>query len=96
MTGMPANCEYTACIMSRQYTIRAVPSAIDRALRQRAKQEAKSLNAVAVEALARGLDLEAKPVEHSDLDHLIGSWQKDPAFDRAMADFERVDEEAWK
>ena len=31
-----------------------------------------------------------------DLDALIGSWQEDKAFDRAVADFERVDEEAWK
>ena len=93
---MPACCDYTACIVNRQYTIRAIPTAIDRALRRRAKQEAKSLNAVAVEALARGLELDAKPVEHTDLDALAGSWQEDPAFDRAIADFERVDEEAWK
>ena len=80
----------------RQYTIRAVPVAIDRALRRRAKDEAKSLNAVVVEALARCLELEARPREHTDLDALIGSWQKDPAFDRAVAEFGRVDEEAWK
>jgi hypothetical protein len=82
--------------MSRQYTIRAVPPTIDRALRQRAKQEAKSLNAVAVEALARGLELAASPPDHRDLEALIGSWQEDPAFDRAVADFERVDEDAWR
>lgn len=79
-----------------QYTIRAVPVAIDRALRRRAREETKSLNTVAVEALARGLDLEARPREHTDLDALIGSWQNDPAFDRAMAEFGTVDEEAWK
>ncbi|MGH7957188.1 MAG: hypothetical protein ACREH8_09265 [Opitutaceae bacterium] len=77
--------------MSTQYTLRAVPKVIDRALRRRARQEAKSLNTVAVEALARGLELDAKPVEHTDLDALSGSWQEDPAFDRAIADFERVD-----
>lgn len=93
---MYAASDYAACTMSTQYTIRAVPVAIDRALRRRAKQEAKSLNAVAVEALARGLELEARPVEHTDLDALIGSWQEDKAFERAMAAFERVDEEAWK
>lgn len=79
-----------------QYTIRAVPAAIDRALRLRAKQEVKSLNAVAVEALARGLELDAEPVQHTDLDALIGSWREDKAFDRAVADFERVDEAMWK
>lgn len=93
---MPASEEYSACIMSTQYTIRAVPAAIDRALRRRAKQDAKSLNAVAVEALARGLELDTKSVEHTDLDTLIGSWQEDPAFERAITVFERVDEESWK
>jgi hypothetical protein len=88
--------DYIACIMNMQYTIRAVPAAIDRTLRRRARQEAKSLNTVALEALARGLELDAKPIEHSDLNGLIGSWQEDPEFDRAIADFERVDEEAWK
>ena len=82
--------------MSTQYTIRAVPAEVDRALRQRAGREAKSLNAVVVEALARGLELEAEPVRHTDLDHLIGTWQEDPEFDRAVADFEHVDDEAWK
>ena len=92
----PASEKYNACIMSTQYTVRTIPAAIDRALRRRAKQDAKSLNTVAVEALARGLELDTKPVEHTDLDALIGSWQEDPAFDRAIVTFERVDEEAWK
>lgn len=79
--------------MNMQYTIRAVPPAIDRALRRRVKQEDKSFNAVAVEAFARDLELDAKPVEHTDLDSLVGSWHEDNAFDRAISDFERVDEE---
>ena len=82
--------------MSKQYTIRTVPAAVDRALRRRAREEAKSLNTVAVEALARGLELGEKPVEHSDLDALIGSWREDPEFDRAVADFSRIDEATWK
>ncbi len=77
-----------------QYTVRAVPGEIDRALRQIAKREAKSLNTVVVEALARGVD--AVPTAYADLDHLIGTWQEDPDFDRAVADFEQVDDEAWK
>jgi hypothetical protein len=81
--------------MSTQYTIRAVPDDIDAALRRRAKQEGKSLNSVALDALARGLELASKPVEYSDLDDLIGSWQEDPGFDRAIADFDRVDEGKW-
>ncbi|MBX3732676.1 MAG: hypothetical protein KF791_08785 [Verrucomicrobiae bacterium] len=81
---------------NHQYTLRAIPAAIDRALRRRAKDEDKSLNSVAVEALARGLELDIQPREHTDLDARIGSWQPDPAFDRAVAEFSKVDEDAWK
>ena len=79
-----------------QYTIRAVPDEIDRALRERARREAKSLNAAAIDALARGLDLDAAPARHTDLDHLVGTWQEDPEFDRVVAEFERVDDDSWK
>ena len=77
-----------------QYTIRAVPDAIDRALRQRAKRESKSLNAVVIDALARGLALDAA-ARHTDLDHLAGTWEEDPDFDSAVAEFERIDDESW-
>lgn len=82
--------------MSMQYTIRSIPEAVDRAVRDRATREARSINAVVVEALARGLDLNAAPAVHSDLDYLIGTWQEDPVFDLAIADFERVDDDAWE
>lgn len=94
--AVPEPSEYSACIMSTQYTIRAIPDAIDHAVRQRARREEKSINAVVVEALARGLELDAKPAAYTDLDELIGTWQEDPEFDRAVADFERIDEDVWK
>jgi hypothetical protein len=93
---VPALIEYIACINSMQYTIRAIPPVIDRVLRQRAREEDKSLNAVIIETIARGLEMSAKPLEHTDLDALIGTWQEDPGFNQAMADFERIDEETWK
>jgi plasmid stability protein len=93
---MHATMEYSAGTMSRQYTIRSVPTEVDQALRLRAQQEAKSLNTVAVEALARGLELDATKKVNHDLDDLIGSWEEDPAFDRAMEYFERIDEEIWR
>ncbi len=82
--------------MSRQYTIRSVPEAVDQALRQRAQSDGKSLNAVALEALARGLELDATKTVFTDLDKLIGSWEEDPGFDRAMQDFDRIDQELWR
>ncbi|HEX8371687.1 MAG TPA: hypothetical protein VF585_02825 [Chthoniobacterales bacterium] len=82
--------------MSTQYTLRTVPDAIDQAIRKRASLEARSINSVALEALGRGLEMDESGVEYTDLDALIGSWQEDPDFDEAVADFGRVDEDAWK
>jgi hypothetical protein len=82
--------------MSKQYTLRSVPPSIDQALRKQAKLEDKSLNEVALEALSRGLDLSPTPMKYHDLDHLIGTWEEDPAFDEAIASFSQVDQEAWK
>ena len=93
---MQAEIAYTACMETKQYTIRAVPASVDRALRHRAKAEGKSLNAATIEALERGLEIDAKPRVYTDLDDLIGTWQEDKEFDRAMKDFERIDEDLWK
>ena len=82
--------------MSTQYTLRTVPDSIDQAIRKRASLEARSINSVALEALGRGLEMDESGLEYTDLDALIGSWQEDPDFDEAVADFGRVDEDAWK
>ena len=73
-----------------------MPAEVDASLRQRVRREARSLDAVAIDALARGLARDAVPAKRAYLDHLIGSWQDDPAFDRAVAEFERIDDESWK
>jgi hypothetical protein len=79
-----------------QYTIRNVPKVVDRALRRRADRQAKSLNEVAVEALARGAGVEHEASEHHDVDFLFKSWVEDPAVDRALADQRAIDEDLWK
>jgi len=48
-------------------------------------------NSVVAEAPACGLGLDARPQAYTDLDALIGSWQKDLSFDRAIADFQRIE-----
>jgi len=62
--------------LSMQYTIRSVPEAVDLAVRHRASRENKSINAVVVEELARGLQLDAGTTEYTDLAHLVGTWQE--------------------
>jgi hypothetical protein len=79
-----------------QYTIRNVPGVVDRALRRRAERTRKSLNEVAVDALARGAGVENEAREHHDIDFLFGSWVDDPAVDEALAEQRAIDTELWK
>ena len=79
-----------------QYTIRGVSEELDNALRERAVRYGRSLNAVALEALERGLGLARDAVRHHDLDHLAGTWVDDPGFDAAVEEMDRVDEELWR
>jgi hypothetical protein len=79
-----------------QYTVRGVPKAVDEALRRRARVEGRSLNEVAIEALAEGLGLGAEPVIRRDLSDIAGTWKKDTAVEAALAAQDEVDEALWK
>ena len=79
-----------------QYTIRGVPPALDEAIRERARIEGKSLNDVAVEALAEGLGFSTGVIEHRDLSDIIGTWKKDAAIESALAEQDQIDESLWK
>lgn len=79
-----------------QYTISGVPKRIGARLRERARKEGQSINSVAIDALARGLGLDAEIRRFTDLDDLAGSWIEDPEFDRVIADMDRIDEAMWK
>ena len=82
--------------MCMQYTIRGIPEALDAAVRERAKAEGKSLNEVAVEALADGLGLGGSDVSRRDLSDVAGTWRKDAAVEAALAAQDRVDTDLWK
>jgi len=84
---------YNKCM---QYTIRNVPGVVDAALRQAARQQGKSLNDVAVEALTRGAGLTENRTPQRDLVDIAASWQDDPEFDRALAEQDTVDEDLWR
>jgi plasmid stability protein len=79
-----------------QYTIRNVPDTLDEALRRVARQRGKSLNEVAIDALARGVGVTAERNRQRDLADIAGTWRKDPAFDSALAAQDTVDEEMWR
>lgn len=69
---------------STQYTIRAVPAKLDKALRKRAQKTGKSLNEVLVESLARGAGINIDDQTYHDLDWFVGSLTLDESFDEAM------------
>ena len=80
----------------RQYTIRRVPPAVDRALRHRARRLGRSLNQVALEALAEGAGVEGAPARHTDLDGFFGSWVGDVAVERALTEQRKIDAALWE
>ena len=79
-----------------QYTIRNVPDTLDEVLRRTARQRGKSLNEVAIEALARGAGVTGESLRQRDLADIAGTWHKDAAFDSAIAAQHTIDEEMWK
>ena len=79
-----------------QYTVRGIPEALDRAIRRRARAEGKSLNEVAVDALADGLGLGGEVVPLRDLSDVVGTWRKEASVEAALAAQDVVDESLWK
>jgi hypothetical protein len=79
-----------------QYTIRDVPHTLDEALRRTARAQGKSLNEVAIEALARGAGLTRDRSQQRDLGDITGTWREDAAFDSALAAQDTIDEEMWR
>ena len=93
MLAKSACIAYNSCM---QYTIRNVPDYLDAVLRNTAQQEGKSLNDVAVRALARGAGIQEQMRPVRDLSDIAGSWRKDAAFDEAIAAQDAVDEALWR
>ena len=62
----------------------------------RAQEQGKSLNEIAIEALARGAGISGERTRKRDLSDIVGTWQNDPAFDEAIAAQDTVDEDLWR
>ncbi len=81
-------------------TIRGLDDLTVAALKEKAKQEGTSVNAVLVKLLQEELGLKKKKrrVVYNDLNHLAGTWNdKDyKEFQKVIKDFESIDEKMWK
>lgn len=78
-------------------TIENLPDEVDRALRERAAAENKSLDAAAIDALARGLGVE-RPItkQKRDLSFLAQGPPLEPEVLRALQEQRRIDPELWQ
>jgi DNA polymerase III delta subunit len=79
-----------------QYTIRGLPAQLDKLIRKRAKEEGKSLNTVAVEALMEAFGLRGGELAQRDMGRLAGSWVEDPVVDEALSSQRVIDDEMWR
>lgn len=79
-----------------QYTIRGISERLDQVARQKARKTHQSLNTVLKQALIKGMGLSDMPAVYHDLDGLIGTWVKDPEFDKAMKSFDVIDKKMWE
>lgn len=79
-----------------QYTLRNIPAPLDRALRQKARREGRSLNRVAIDGLKRALALDGEALPQRDLSDIAGTWVHDPKVDRALGKQRRIDPDLWR
>ncbi|TVM03639.1 MAG: antitoxin [Candidatus Brocadia sp. WS118] len=81
-------------------TIRGIDNEIAKLLKERARNEGTSVNALLLKMVKESLGIEKKrrmKIYH-DLDHLAGTWsEKDlKEFQKNVEDFENIDKENWK
>ena len=79
-----------------QYTLRNLPEHLDRAIRERARRENKSMNEVAVEALLRAFGMLGERPAQRDLSDVAGTWQADREMESVFEEQRRVDPELWR
>jgi hypothetical protein len=79
-----------------RYIIRGIPTALDAALRQRARATRKSLNEATIEALEEGTGLAGVPQKRRNLSDIAGTWKTDKRLSAALAAQDRVDEDLWR
>ncbi len=81
-------------------TVRNLPPAVARAVKQKARKEKLSLNKAIARLLeeATGAEKERKAVVHHDLDGFFGTWSRKQAdaFDEALREQRQIDPEMWK
>lgn len=85
---------------SASMTVRGIDETTSTTLKDRARRDGISVNALTLRIIREGLGLEKKKrmAVYEDLDHLAGTWSAEDAaeFERAVSVFEKVDKDLWK
>jgi len=79
-----------------QYTIRNIPSPVDKVIRKRSKQTGKSFNQTVVDLLSLQTFGTTEISEKTNFDWLFNKKSLDDNFDKAIRDMSQIDEKLWK
>jgi hypothetical protein len=82
-------------------TVRNLPPAVAKAVKEKARRDKLSLNKAIVRLLEEATDNAGKGgrrIVHHDLDRFFGTWTKNEAdaFDEALKEQRQIDPEMWK
>jgi len=78
-----------------QYTIRNIPSAVDKVIRKRSQQSGKSFNQTVVDLLSLQTFGTTKPKEDDNFDWLFGANTLDASFNDAIQELSQIDYKLW-
>ncbi len=79
-----------------QYTIRNIPSPVDKVIRKRSKQTGKSFNQTVVDLLSLQTFGTTEIPDKFNFDWLYNQNTLDDNFDKAIKDMSQIDEKLWK
>jgi hypothetical protein len=80
-------------------TVRNLPPAVAKAVKEKARREKLSLNRAIVRLLEEATgERRSKKVVHHDLDHLAGTWSEEEyqQFMAALREQRQIDPEMWR
>lgn len=81
-------------------TLRGIDADLSLALKEMAKNQGVSLNALALRLIreATGLEKRKRTIVYHDLDNLAGTWSKEDeaVFKTATSSLESIDEKLWR
>jgi hypothetical protein len=80
-------------------TVRNLPPAVAKAVREKARREGLSLNKAVVSLLEEATGTKSrKRASHHDLDRFFGTWspKEADAFDEALREQRQIDPEMWR